>query len=445
MLEDTSREERVSVSAMLDEIRDSGKLPPQVLEDPPGFLLSLHEAWKQNGGRIGGKPRNSDRQLAELLQHSGTPVASLRPKLRGRTQLKLEEARILIQLFLSHWSYSESDFALPPNKTNSGYSPLFGENDINIICELFIKALMDISIDQRKIVLRSRVGSMPGRDNISIIVEEYRNSDALVTVSGQHIVLVADPKQALIRFRDLMNSLWDVDKKDGKQRLLIWIVNLGRLSFADESSRLQFINVEALVTRLKALRRFDDTDADERWRWLEERSIVIVRNLRMSEIDNLYGNHGLETLPTFDELPWMTAEHISLSAIPATWASTEELRILYGRNLEHLDMRTYTVFYRKCGWPDGQSNSQDIKYFAYALFDNDYHGIIDSPSIRGLELPSPDPNYDEAFRAVYAVAALRLGLRKSLESDVAIDASKALAQLRHLGFGVLKLDEFLKI
>src|SRR5262249_62133859 len=69
---------------------------------------------------------------------------------------------------------------------------------------------------------------------------------------------------ALIGFRNLMNWLWAIDRADGGERILIWTLDLGRQDFEDPESRARFMNVEALMSRFKALKRFRESAAEAR-------------------------------------------------------------------------------------------------------------------------------------------------------------------------------------
>ena len=65
------------------------------------------------------------------------------------------------------------------------------------------------------------------------------------------------------------------------------------------------------------------------------------------------------------------------------------------------------------------------------------------PKARGLELPSPGINYDNAFKVVYAAAVCKLNMDPVLLENLQIDGVVAVKQLNYLGYKVLNLDEFL--
>src|SRR5215468_9290859 len=64
---------------------------------PVEFVRELAQRWKDKGGHLSGKPRHSDRYLDDLLRWERTPIKSLTPKLVGRTNLKAEDAEVLVR------------------------------------------------------------------------------------------------------------------------------------------------------------------------------------------------------------------------------------------------------------------------------------------------------------------------------------------------------------
>jgi hypothetical protein len=100
--------------------------------------------------------------------------------------------------------------------------------------------------------------AMPGVDTAELIAAEFKKSDALLTVGTKKTLIVAQPKRALIGFRNLINKLYRIDLADNRGRILVWILDLGYQSFDDEDARLKFLNVGELVSRFEALRVFKD-------------------------------------------------------------------------------------------------------------------------------------------------------------------------------------------
>jgi hypothetical protein len=54
-------------------------------------------------------------------------------------------------------------------------------------------------------------------------------------------------------------------------------------------------------------------------------------------------------------------------------------------------------------------------------------------------------NYEDAYRTLYAAATDLLELRSGLKSRPEFSDKQAMAQLRFLGFRLLRLDEFMKL
>ena len=97
------------IETLLQRIGETGALPDAYAADPGSLFLSIHDQWVENGGKVGGKTRNSIRNLMDMLEAAGTPVPSLRSKLNGETRLKLEDAVALLDVYFSHWNITSSD------------------------------------------------------------------------------------------------------------------------------------------------------------------------------------------------------------------------------------------------------------------------------------------------------------------------------------------------
>jgi hypothetical protein len=141
--------------------------------------------------------------------------------------------------------------------------------------------------------------------------------------------------------------------------------------------------------------------------------------------------------------PNFLAHHVVFTAVPQFWLASPNFRALYGANLERLTQRTFSVFLNPS---DGQLRADlndDLRYFGYALFSPDPKR--NDALARGLELPSPGWSYNEASKTVYTAAYHLLGLLNPISDQLSISGDEAVTQLQHLGFRVLKLDEFLKI
>ena len=212
---------------------------------PDEFVRGLHLQWKTLGGKISGKPRHSDRYLDEQLKSKNAQVRSLIPKLFGRTLLQPDDAVKLVNFFLRNWPKFFDD-------EHVEYAPLVSERDISLLVEAVENSFKYFasSDDQEDV---------PGTDIEGLIVRHYSESDALITVSPEHTLIVAHPRTELIGFRNLINKLQEVDASTDLKRPLIWVLDLGFLKFDDVSSRMKFLNVAALATRFEALQLFKES------------------------------------------------------------------------------------------------------------------------------------------------------------------------------------------
>jgi hypothetical protein len=409
---------------------------------PAQFVLDLARAWKDRGGTVAGKPRHSDRYLDDLLRGLGTPVRSLTPKLAGRTHLRAADAGVLVHLFLSHWDYIGD-----PNSGEIGarsadlYRPLLADAEIEAICGYIENRIFSAGPEARTGIEPAHESSLPGQDMYDLIAAEFQKSVALFIVGAGQTLLVPRPESALIGFRTLINRFWSLDESDDQGRILIWTLDLGRQDFDDPESRLRFMNVEALISRFKALKQFRESVTEARWNWLRSRTLIVLHDTRS-------GRPEVPWLPAFDP------HHVLFSAIPPRWAGTAEFHTLYGS--ERLNETSYSIFLRKSGengLERGQLSNEllspvrekyELRYFGHALL-ADEKGDRQS---RSLQLIEPGRSYTEALGTVFIAAIHLLGLR-SAPAELTIDGMKidpahAIEKLRHHGFRLLGLDEFMR-
>jgi hypothetical protein len=410
---------------------------------PAQFVLDLARVWKERGGTVAGKPRHSDRYLDDLLRGLGTPVKSLTPKLAGRTHLRAADAGVLVHLFLSHWDYIGD-----PNSGEIGarsadlYRALLADAEIEAVCGYVENRIFSVGPEARNGVESATELSLPGQDTNDLIAAEFQKSVALFSVGAGQTMLVPRPELALTLFRDVVNRLWAHDEADDEGRILVWTLDLGRQDFEDPESRLRFMNVEALISRFKALKQFKEGVTEARWNWLRSRTLIVLHDTRS-------GRPEVPWLPAFDP------HHVLFSAIPPRWAASPEFRTLYGN--ERLHETNYTIFLRKSAedtFARGQPSNEvsaiggqkyELQYFGHALLTDEKGGR----QPRGLQLIEPGRSYTEALGTVFIAATYVLGLR-SAPAELSIDGMKidpahAIEKLRHHGFRLLGLDEFVRL
>jgi hypothetical protein len=241
-----------------------------------------------------------------------------------------------------------------------------------------------------------------------------------------------------------MDRLWDVEKNDARQRMLIWMLELGRQNFDGESVS-RFLNVEAVLSRFKALKRFKESATEGRWNWLQSRAVIVLHDTSGSA-----GSGGSGLLPRFDP------HHVLFSAVPPKWFGSPEFQTLYGDG--RISEANYTIFLRKTpdrstgerrGSPDESSSGSrqryQLRYFGHASLKSSDES---KGEIRGLQLIPPGESYTEALGTVFMAAAQLLGLQ-GIPADGSIDNFKisqaqSKEKLEHHGFVLLRLDDFMK-
>jgi hypothetical protein len=282
----------------------------------------------------------------------------------------------------------------------------------------------------------STESTTPGVDTADFIAAEFGRSEALFTISLERTLIVAQPKLALLGFRDIINRLLAIDAASNGQRILIWVLDMGMKDFEDPNSRLRFLNVQSLIARFKALRSFKERIAESRWNWLQSRTVVLLR-------DNSRGEYreGSDRIVRFPEF---SAQHVLFDEVPLRWTGSSNFRALYGREFESLNEMIYSIFMSKSA-PDASDKAPaiDIYKFRYCGHAPFSPGFEEDLQVRGLDLPSPGRQYEAALRTVYTAARHVLGLR-GVDFEPAIDTQDAVHGLELLGFVLLRLDDFVR-
>jgi hypothetical protein len=397
-------------------------------DEPAQFVVDLAQQWKDRGGNVAGKPRHSDRYLDDLLRANGRLIRSLTPKLAGRTHLRPTDADVLVRTFLSHWDYiGDPHSGEIAARSADLYMPLLLDAEIEGICAYVAERIATVGAEVRG-TAESGTQPVPGRDMQDLIVAEFQEAAAYFQIGAGQTLLVTQPEMVLIGFRNLIHRLWAIDLADDQERMLIWTLDLGRQDFEDAESRLRFMNVEALISRFKALKRFPEGRSEERWNWLQSRTVIVLHDTRS-------GRPDVPQLPTFDP------HHVLFSAIPPRWAGSPEFLTLYGT--ERLQETNYSIFLKRT--IDREQLRYELRYFGHALLKSIDK---DEPQPRALGLNPPGRSYVEALGTVFEAAARTLGLR-NIPAELTIDGMRissahAIEKLRHHGFLLLRLDEFMR-
>jgi hypothetical protein len=406
-------------------------------ETPAAFVIELAQHWKGRGGFVAGKPRHSDRYLDDLLRRRGTPIRSLTPKLAGRTQIRPGEAEDLVRLFLTHWDYDG-----PPHSTELGprsadrYKPLLCPAEIEEVCAYVADRMVQLARENRGASETATTQAVPGQDSFDLIEAEFKDAVAYFQIGAGRTLLMAHPDKVFLGFREIINRLWKIDSTDGLARILIWTLDLGRQDFDDPESRLRFMNVQELVARFKVMKLFKDAhaDADDRWKWLQSRAIVVLHDTRSAR-------------PEISRLPAFDPHHVLFSAIPPVWAGLPEFRTLYGT--ERLQDTNYSIFLkRRPEASDGEMERPEhgLHYFGHALLRDDKGDPLSKS--RTLGLRPPGYSYVEALGTVFQAATRTLNAGNILPQlsvdGMKIDSDGAIEKLRHHGFLLMRLDDFMR-
>jgi hypothetical protein len=342
-----------------------------------------------------------------------------------------------------HWKYTGDPFSGEIAPTSSDlYTPLLSGEEIDAVIA-YVAERIDMPPEGRGAAESaaprqpSQASAMPGQEMNDLIVDEFRRAAAMFVAGAGQAMLVAPPDiPPLISFRNIMNKLWDVERGDARQRMLIWMLELGREAFETESIS-RFMNVEAVLSRFKALRRLKESATEGRWTWLQSSAVIVLHDTSGSA-----GGGRSGRLPRFDP------HHVLFSAVPPRWFGSSEFQKLYGDG--RISEANYTIFLSKVSDRTGERRAApdqryELRYFGNASFRSNDDG---SSHLRSLKLTPPGESYTEALGTVFMAAAQLLGLQ-GIPTDVSIDdfrisQAQAKEKLQHHGFRLLRLDEFMK-
>lgn len=455
------------ITAALEETDRTGKAPTLVRENPGQFLREMYEVWHRQGGKEGGRWRNSIRKMRDEWLTGRNAVPSLHPKLMGRVKVTRADARALVTLFLERWRYGIGGDALS-TMTSDGYVR-FQALDRRKLRDDLVETVMKQVDPKHGLALPLQIDQ---RDSVKeterrwVDVEKVMHEcDALITLSRHKIAVGASPWQTIRSVWHMLNHLFEYDQNQGfPDRLFVWVVDLGSREVEQRDAFEEYFNAGLLALQLASFANFDTTKGyegegrpqllpqltisesirrDELWRWLVERAVIVVQNLRLEEIGSADADEEKRLSAVRLKDIGVTAEHVLPSTTPRAWG--RELRHLYGREIAAADA-TFTVFMRQSGWRIGEK-SYPIRYFAHTPLrpKRNGGGLSEAPAewiTRSEELKAPDTNYDDAVRLLYWASRYRLN-RDDRETTTV--GWQALAYLRKIGFRVLGLPAFLRI
>jgi hypothetical protein len=423
----TSPEEKNDLlDGAFEKIKKKISKPVDPVEQPEQFVRELHKVWRAEGGQASGKRRHSDRFLDERLKQAKTPVRSLTPKLTGKTHIKPRDGATLVKFFLSSWPEGgEDDGAVT-------YKALIPVKEIGAVAEAIDEYISDAEdVPAAEVTTTDPAASLPGEDAADLILRFYEECDAYIAVSPEQTLITPQPRTALIGFRRLIDRFWAIERRGKKIRPLIWILDIGDRNIEDLENRAKFLNVQSLLTRLKALQFFEERDTAERWQWLQSRVVIVIQDSRR----DMGAEMNMPRRPSF------VAHNISFAAVAPGWLPHPSFRTLYGSNLERVQERNFTVLYNSAStWQsDSEWDVEDFRYLGFATF-----AAQPEAKSRGMELPPLGLRYVEGFRTVCSAAAHTLNISYPPGDETLPNGGEAIQQLRYLGYFVLRLNEFLE-
>ncbi len=296
------------VTAALEETDRTGRAPAFVRENPGQFLRDMYDVWHRQGGKEGGRWRNSIRKMRDEWLVGRSHVPSLHPKLMGRVKLTRKDVRALLDLFLGRWRWAEGDDPLN-SITNDGYVgfPTIDRKRLRVL-------ILDNIVKSSE---RTSSIHLPSQNNDRDDFEETQRRwtdvatvlyecDALLTLSRHKISVGSNPVETIKTFWNLMNNVYEYDCTHGfSDRLMIWIIDFGSRNVNDDEAFDEYFNAGLLALQLHSVSDFNLTKSEKnpplpqlrmsesrekeaRWRWFVERTAIVVQNLRMEDYNTLY-------------------------------------------------------------------------------------------------------------------------------------------------------------
>lgn len=447
---------RAGIVAILRELGDGREPDPALCVDPAATFRLLYDGWVRRGGYERGKPRHSVRQIKAWL--GDHPVRSLETKLAGKTRLPYEDASSLLRLFLTRWTY---------DKVTKSYKP-YDCADLDPVARDVLADLFDDETETLLLPDRSRKTStspverslsMPAesaavsqtRPTDEAIKDLFTRSDVLVTISRSKTVIGSDPAEAMYDFHYLVEELYELDQKDGRQRTLIWLVDIG-LRDDQVLARASIHNLYFLILQFRAIALIRRESRAALYRWLRDHVCIIVGSLEPTEIDRIYHAADITLGSPPDHIAWFQSDRLFLEATPTEWLDVPGSEA-YGVKQKELWSNPTITAHLKFDDPlrrspdDGspEADSKTIGRLHYLYHREITSGGGEQPAdVRCIDLPSPGVRWSDGYRLTIQAALARLN-RPLSEPISQVEPMAALAALRSQSFAVLRLDEFMTL
>lgn len=429
------------------------------IESEPGAAFrAFFDGWVALGGYVRGKPRRSVR-LIKIWLGKKHEVRSIETKLAGKTPMKRGDIVNLFWLFLTRWRYDDDrqeDLSLDyvdldhlaetltteiyVSNVNGRRTGLLLPRRGSASADPDVTAAETLSIAQSDDPTYTTLlaGTFDSGDKI---VELYRNTDALITVSRQRTFIGTDPGETMVGFHALMDQLRSIDeaeenKDEGvrRSRTLIWIVDVGRRE-GDSRSQSALHNLDFLALQFRSLLMTDDHRRQKRITWFLKRAVVLVGTLRSSEIDAIYRMMDVKSEPpTRRDKDWVTADRLFFEGLPDEW-----LNLVSRYETAVIKQRTITVHRDLSEKKTGRPSERDWKDLQF-LFHMPYKSPNGELVARCAELSYPGIRWSDGLRMAHETALYRLGWQ--MKPTLPFSPREGLTLLKEHRFAVLTAREF---
>ena len=442
------------ITTLLTDLDKTGDVPDKIVDRPGKFFREFYEAWYENGGLEGGKPRNSIRRMRNEWLVGDSAVPSLHPKLQGEVKLRRRDVDILTRLFLARWEYVGSrrkDDAVTPD----GYLPFPSLNQDQLTNSISDGIFGQKGQEKKSTILLPTM-KFANSENESAILDYMtfaRDADVIVTVSPRKSILGPSAQEGMRIWWHLFEDFFLDEKIDDK--IFVWVIDIGSRQVEDEGSFDEYYNAGLLALHFSAFANFgsaldqkqenagpisrrlslpDSGKRLERWRWLKEHAAVVVPTRGNKDIEKLYQDED-EPLKTIRlQHNRLNVEHVLPRTMPSIWS--KPLEDLYKTRISDLAETTLSLAYKKL-----PSNQITIRYLAAAdknrLDSRSDDG--ETLSVTAIELPSPGIRYDEAYELISFACAYRLARDRNDP-----ETKFAMAYLKLSGCEILRIDDYIR-
>ena len=425
------------------EINKTKTISENIAEDVPYFLRVIYDAWVFSGGYISGKRRNSVRQMIDLMIDD--KMKSVHQKIGGKIKLSENDVFIFLTVIIGNWNYNDETYS-PLMKRNG---TVLEKKEIKEISRVLTRSWLgnhdEIIIPRVK---SATVTKSTLERTEKIIQDHLQKYNYLLTISAEHTFADdRNPRQSTQAFVRIIRSIWEDNPNKDNVRF-IWIIDYGSKDIESEYAVTEFLNIEALSSRIRALASFSYPNSDKIYEWFRNSAVFVVGSIEPHDIDAAYRTFRPE-IDSFDKKavwPWLNSRHLIPEGIPTEWTKSDELKELYKGELERIEEGSLTVFINESEGPQGEArDDKNPKYVMQAGVRVPGSRNPNEMIARGVELRSPGERYDHAYQIVCCAADYLLDRGDERSFGGRYDSKSALVQLRRMQFLVLPVEEFITL